>query len=128
VWIPMFPADRGPAPGPVTVLAKSFHINNEADLHRLYQQRTMTGVITNAIHGLGSAEVAELKKSYPGADFASVQVIEEGREFPTEQKLFLELGAAAALIVVGAVAGVVLLAVKRRKRAQAASAAEEAPG
>ena len=72
--------------------------------------------------------VAELKKSYPGADFASVQVIEEGREFPTEQKLLLMLGGAVALIVAGAVAGVVLLAVKRRKRAQPASAAEEMPG
>jgi hypothetical protein len=114
VWVPLFPARSAQKPGEVRVVVKSFKIPDEEALRQLYQQAKLTGVITNSIHSLGSKEIKELEQGYPGADFASALVVEEGREFPRQQKVFLTLGGAAALILVGVVCGVALLVAKRR--------------
>jgi hypothetical protein len=117
VWVPLF-ATAGPNPGPVRVLVKTFHVDNAQQLEQFKRRRTVTGIIENVIpgHSLGSGEIGELKKSYPNVDAASLLVIEEGRAFPTPEKVYLLLGIGAGLLVLGLAAVLVLVVARLRRR------------
>jgi hypothetical protein len=115
VWIPMFPAEQQGG-GDIKVLMKTFHIADEGQLAGFYGKQTLTGVITNSIHSLGSGETEELKKAYPGADLSSVWIVEEGREFPTEAGVTRMLVIGGGLLALGVLSGLTLLIGKLRSR------------
>ena len=117
VWVPLF-AKGAAHQGQVRVLVKTFHINNQMELDRFGDRQTLTGVIDNVIpgHSLGSGEIEELKKKYPSVDAATILVIEEGRTFPTQEKVYLLFGGGIGLVVVGLAAGLVLLVAKLGRR------------
>jgi hypothetical protein len=117
VWIPIFPSGAAEQ-GQVRALVKTFHVADEGQLHQMVGRQTVTGVIDNVIpgHGLGSAEIAELKKGYPNADLAGLLVIEEGRTFPGPEKVYLLLGIGGGLLVLGLAAVLVLVVARLRHR------------
>ncbi len=113
VWIPMFPP--GQKGGPVKVLVKTFRVKDQKELDSFcQQQRTITGVITNSIHSLGSAERKELEKGYPGVDFSKVWMIEDGRSFPGGGTVVGMIGGGLGLVVVGLLLGVIWFLFRRR--------------
>src|SRR5262249_24447607 len=70
----------------IKIVVQSFHVSNRRQADRFYdrhKQLPITGIIINNVHGLVAMEERVLEKDYPGADFSSVLVLEEGREFPS---------------------------------------------
>jgi hypothetical protein len=116
VWIPLYPAGQKENPADIKVIVRSFNLHNDAELAQFYQQKAFTGVITNSIYSMGSGEVSELKKGYPGANFNDVWMIDEGRDFPTEGYVSLLLSIAGVLLVLGIGAIVWLIIAKARAR------------
>jgi hypothetical protein len=106
-------------PAEIKIVVQSIHVPDDRQSRRFYdryRRQPMTGIIINAIHALGSKERHELEKSYPGADFSSVLVLDEGREFPSLQKVLLFLGGGAALLMTALATAVVWVLMKRRAR------------
>jgi hypothetical protein len=126
-WIPLVAPD-----GSIKVVVKTFNAD-DASLDRLARQTTVTGIITNDIHSIGSSEMGVLKQAYPGADFANALVLEEGREFPRQARLYALLGGALLLYGAALVSGVMWFAAVRRERrgpgaADSAAKPAEVPG
>jgi hypothetical protein len=71
------------------------------------------GVIVNSIHSLGSQELAELRKGYPGFD-ESVWILEEGRSFPSPGVVTMFYVGGGALAAIAAAAGVLWLIMRLR--------------
>ena len=119
VWLPLYPAGSDGNPRDVRVLIKTFNVADEGQLAQFAQRQSVTGVFTNDIHSLGSAERGHLEKLYPGVDFESVLVLEQGRSFPTQNKINLLLGGGAALIALALACAVTLFVLHRRRSAAA---------
>jgi hypothetical protein len=109
-WVPLVGPD-----GLIKVVVKTFNAD-DASLNRLTQQTTVTGIITNDIHPIGSAEINVLKKSYPNADFENVLILEEGRAFPSQSRMYALLAGAIVLFTGALVSGVLWVAAVRRER------------
>ena len=116
-WIPLVAPD-----GSIKVIVKTFNADDAA-LDRLARQTTVTGIITNDIHSIGSSELRVLQQAYPGADFANALVLEEGREFPSAARLYALLAGALLLYGAALVSGVLwFVAVRRERRGPEAAA------
>jgi hypothetical protein len=115
VWIPLLPADQ-PGRREVKVIARVFDVADESQLQMFYHQTELTGLIVNAVWGLGSQEAERLKASYPGTDFSAVLLFDVGRAFPTREKVALLITGAAGLLSVGIIAAVVWVIVRLRLR------------
>jgi hypothetical protein len=103
----------------IKIVVKSFHVGDDRQARQFYdryKRQPMTGIIINSIHTLGFKERHELEKIYPGFDFSSVLVLEEGREFPSLAKVLCLLGAGTFLLVAAGVAAVLFVIQKRRLR------------
>jgi hypothetical protein len=120
-WIPLV----APPDGAIKVVVKTFNADDAA-LDRLARQTTVTGIITNDIHSIGSSEMGVLKQAYPGADFDNVLVLEEGREFPSTARLYALLGGALLLYGAALVSGVMWFVAVRRERRGTGAAADSA--
>ncbi len=118
VWIPMFPPGER---GEIKVLLKTFSVKNAGELQNRYGAIThVTGVITNSIHSLGSAEKNELVKAYPNANVDSVLVLQDDYSFPSTNAMQIKLIIGIGLLVVGVGSGIGSLvsyrAIKKRRR------------
>lgn len=121
-WIPLVAPD-----GTIKIVVKTFNADDAA-LDRLARQTTVTGIITNDIHSIGSSEMGVLKQAYPGTDFANALVLEEGREFPSAARLYALLGGALLLYGAALVSGVMwFVAVRRERRGPGAAESAAKP-
>jgi Zn-finger nucleic acid-binding protein len=105
VWIPLFPTGAD-LKGQPKVLLKTYKASGPPEVDQMAMRKQVQGVITNSIHSLGSKELAELRKSYPGADFNNVYILEDGETIPSSGTVLAFLLAGGMVLVLG-----VLLAV-----------------
>jgi hypothetical protein len=101
----------------IKIVVQSFHVSDKRQADRFYErykQQPIKGIIVNGVHALGVMEQRELEKNYPGADFSSVLLLQEGRKFPSLAKVLLLLGSAALCLIAGLAAAVMLVISKRR--------------
>jgi hypothetical protein len=115
VWVPMLPADQ-PGRRDVKVVARVFDVADEGQLQMFYHQTELTGLIVNAVWGVGSQEAERLKANYPGTDFSAVLLLDVNRGFPTRENVALLIGAAGGLLAVGTLAAVGWVIVRLRAR------------
>src|SRR5437870_5374693 len=99
----------------IRLLVKSYKIKSAAEVSQLHQQQKVTGIITNEIHSLGTAERNKLEESYKGIDFASLPILEQEKSFPGPNRLMLMIGGAVVGLLVGVLGVVLLIAAKRRE-------------
>jgi hypothetical protein len=114
VWVPV--ATPG---GQVRAVVKTFSISDEGQLRGLCSRPDVTGIVTNDLHSLGSEETAKLANNYPGVDFASLPIVEQGRVFPSIERVRVVIGGAVGLWGVAAVTGLLALVFNRREKRQA---------
>jgi hypothetical protein len=120
LWVPMFPVGPAGRRGEIKIVVETSHVADHREFDRFYErhrQQPLTGIITSDFRSLGPKLIEELKKNYPGADFSSVLVIQEGRGFPSLQEVLWLLGGGVVLISLG-LAAVVWVARKQRIRRQ----------
>ena len=114
IWIPAVPIDGeyvkqlksmhdsgkdlsdAPPPKNVRVIVRSSHVHNDTDLEKLGDRETIQGLIVNKVDSLGSEEKKILAGQYPGIDFDTCWILDEGRS----PKSF---GAAGGMVGGGAV-------------------------
>lgn len=104
VWIPLYPphVDIRDQNYPVKVVLHSSKIKDQQALEEYCQRnKSVTGVITNAVRSLDNKQRENLQKDYPKADFANVWILDEARSFPSATIVFLWLGIGVGLIVLG---------------------------
>jgi hypothetical protein len=108
VWIPVVPVDEVPPgvpdlqPSRVRALIFSIKVRNEADIARRCDQPRLPALVTNKITSLGSKEKQLLEQKYPGTDWSTCLIIQEGREPFSRATLGLLLGGGGLSAVAGA--------------------------
>jgi hypothetical protein len=113
VWVPVLFG------GGVRAVVKTFNVSDEGQLRALCSRRDVTGIVTNDLHSLGSAEVGKLTANYPGVDFYSLPVIEHARVFPTAGRVWSLTGASLGLLTLAAGTGLASALRSRREKEQA---------
>jgi hypothetical protein len=111
VWVPL----RGPSDNQIKLIVKSFNFKSNNDIRQFTQRGSVTGIITNDIHSLGSAEQKELEKAYPGVNFSNMLILEEGRDLPTKTKMYVEGVGAGVMAVFALVCILMMFVVKKRE-------------
>jgi hypothetical protein len=112
VWIPLFPPD-----GPRTearVIVKSLRVSNDAEANALAARADLTGIVSESPGALGAKEQSELEKHYPGVNFSSAYVLEEGKYFPEETRVILVFGGGLVLVSIGLLTGLFWIIFHRR--------------
>jgi len=89
-----------PAPKNVRIIIKTANVHNESELDSFADKETLQGLVVNKVESLGSEEKKILSQSYPGIDFSTCWIVEEGRK-PKSR-------GAAAGILAGGGAGVLV--------------------
>jgi hypothetical protein len=92
VYVPVVAADMqarlGPGPmgnrtippGSIRVIVHSSKVHSQADLPSIFGQPTIQGTVVNSIRSLDGQTQKLLRDAYPGADFASCYILQEGRK------------------------------------------------
>ena len=104
VLIPAFPNTLGDQSDHVLVpklVVKSKHVPSEDQLDRLVDRTQLEGLIVNRTEGLGSDEKDLLLQDYPGIDFSTCIILEEGRQPSGGGMIFLMGGGGLALALGG---------------------------
>jgi hypothetical protein len=86
----------------VEALIFSTNARNEDELAERCDRPQLRALVTNRIASLSSEEKNLLTPHYPGTDFDTCLIIQEGREPAGAGKLWLLLGGGGLLSVVGA--------------------------
>ncbi len=128
IWVPIVPTDPNnpdaePPEHPTNIRALLFSVNvaNEADIANRLDQPRIQALVTNRITSLGSEERRLLESKYPGTDFKSCLIIQEGREPAGLVKLILMIGGGGFLALAGCGLIGILLVRSRRDAARRTS-------
>src|SRR4051794_38966721 len=89
VWGPLYGSDKQ-----IRLIVKSGKMKSAPEVAALQQIGKVTGIITNDIHSLGSAERKKLEESYPGVNFDSLPILEQEKSFPGPTRRLLMVGGA----------------------------------
>jgi hypothetical protein len=89
------------APGSIRVIVHSTKVHNEQDLKRVFDAPTLQGTVVNSIRSLDSETQRLLRDSYPGADFGSCYILQEGRKPSSAGFVILMAIGGTLLLVVG---------------------------
>ena len=105
VWIPAVPAGEAPKgdepfkPAKVRAVVFSFGVKNEDDFKAFRQRPQFEALVTNRIMSLGTQEKQLLEKTYPGTDFSTCLIIQEGRKLHNTGLLALQTGGGGLLLL-----------------------------
>ena len=80
---------------------RSNHVHNEAELDALAERDTLQGLIVNEVESIGSKERKILSESYPGIDFSTCWILEEGRKPKSRGTAAGIMGAGGLGVLVG---------------------------
>jgi hypothetical protein len=125
VWIPVLAED-----GRVRGVVKSFRVGNEVEMVALSQRPEVTGIVINELNWLGSSQISELQRGYPGIDLSSLPLIQHARPFPTAFGVRAMTSATAGLLILASACAVASVLGNRRAKQRAAAglpATTEAP-
>ncbi len=87
------PADK------IRVIVHSTGIHGDADLARFFGKPTIQGTVVNSIRSLDGETQRLLREAYPGADFGSCYILQEGRK-PSSAVFVLGLALLGMLLFV----------------------------
>lgn len=91
-----------PKPTDVKLVVNLPDARSERDMERVGMRDTIRGMIVNEIESLGSDEKRLLSKSYPGIDFDTCYIFEQGREPSSAGKMLAFIGGGVSLFLLGA--------------------------
>ncbi len=83
--------------GSIRVIVQSSNVHSEADMAKIFDKPTIQGTVVNSILSLDSKAQKLLRDSYPGTDFESCYILQEGRK-----------PSSAAFVILMAVGGTLL--------------------
>jgi hypothetical protein len=67
-------------PGSIRVIVHSSRVHSQADLPTVFGAPTIQGTVVNSIRSLDNQTQKLLRDSYPGTDFGSCYILQEGRK------------------------------------------------
>jgi hypothetical protein len=126
IWVPAVPLDgeyvrqmkqavasRGdqalenfPPPKNVKLIVKSSHVRNQQEFEQFGDRGSLGGLIVNKVESLGSEERNLLASSYPGIDFSTCYILEEGRK-PKSAGAAAGMMGGGGLLVLGGLLGMI---------------------
>ncbi len=90
------------APGAIRVIVHSTKVHNQQDLERVFGAPTLQGTIVNSIRSLDRETQDLLRSTYPGADFGSCYILQEGRKpFSAGLILLMTIGGTLLIVLCG---------------------------
>ncbi|HEY7086846.1 MAG TPA: hypothetical protein VH518_02080 [Tepidisphaeraceae bacterium] len=121
IWIPAVPSDgeyvkqvlklvqagekdvdKLPVPKNIKLIVKTRTVHNETELDQFRDRETIEGLIVNKVEALGSQERNLLASSYPGIDFSTCYILEEGRKPKSAGASAGMMGGGGGLVLLGA--------------------------
>jgi hypothetical protein len=86
-------------PGSIRVIVHSSRVHSQTDLPTVFGAPTIQGTVVNSIRSLGSETQKLLRDSYPGTDFGSCYILQEGRK-PSSAAFVILMATLGTLVTV----------------------------